>query len=416
MTEVKRHTPRIDWMTLSWSHDIDLLINQGAHIKFLKNLFHFEDFMEIIQHNQLVLNGDDIYICFRPRLIYIQFRGSFFYQFDSYYSIIKSFAKKINDEFNAIESSAFYRSLLISRLDIAVDYESVTPEFFLADFTAKNRVFFSYMKQVYERKNICETIYLNSSKWKLRFYRKDLEIKNEKNETKRKYFFENFGESNIVTRFELQLNESKNLKDETFLFYSASFVEQEFIQYALANFYNKHRIRIIQKSKNTSKWPECKKWKSFFLLSENYLYTPNVSGIQTNELKLSENRGSYTKALNRIVEHAHEERIRRENSHLRNTDPIQKEKEKAVLNQQEHRIDQQNSDLDLDNDIRNAFFNLKQRLDDQARKLELTNKYFLRLTETELDLVEGDGSTGDEGQSPEEFGGDPANSGTKSAA
>lgn len=341
--------PRIDWLTLSWTHNYPSLEAQDKHIEFLRDIFCYEKFTEITQKNQIILNGEDVFICCRPFLIYLQFRASGFYKFENYYQKIKSLAILINGYFNRIETIPYLRSLLISRLDIARDRVGITPEFFKKIIDNPNHhCGFNFGQRIYSRKNIIETLYLTSSSWKARAYRKDIEIQKESNEHKLAWYHRNFALDEIVTRFELELHEAKNLKDLTFIFYS-DMSEEILINHGLSQFYSKHRVREIKNSKQKDRWPEVEAWKSLFV-SSNYTYSQNISDIKSGDIKLSDRQPELTKAVKSIV---------------RST-------AKLELVQADERIESY---------LVQARAEYEQNEIDRLRKLSLTKKYFIKLNE-----------------------------------
>lgn len=299
---IEKKLPRIDWMTFSYQTDLSCVRDMRDHIEFLKDLFCFEDYTEITQKNQLVLNGQDIYICFRANLIYIQFRGSFFYSYHTYFKIIRNLLKIINKQFASYEPSLSPRKMILSRLDIAQDFVDSDVEYFLKEIkSSKKKICFTATEKIFSKNNVVESFYLQTSKYKVRIYRKDIEMRKEKNDLKRNYYEDNFG-NNIVARFEIELSEARNLIDETFIFYKNDLSEQDLIEHALANFFQKHRIRIIsEKDKKTSRWQDCNFWKSLFHPNENYSYTRKCD-LKKSEYKQKNKKINFTKSLNNVVE------------------------------------------------------------------------------------------------------------------
>lgn len=305
MNEIVRHKPRIDWMSFSWQSEFSFS-NMSEHIRILsEEVFCFENFEKLSSDKICILDGNDIYIKFQSGLIFIQFRGSFFYRFnDNYYDYIKILIRSCNDYLNEIEKTSYTKSMTISRLDICQDFQNITLEKMLHNYISRENKFSFFGKHypIYSSKGLLETYYINSGKYKSKFYRKDLEVKKENNEFKKKWFIESFGLSSPVVRYEITISETKQLKDETFIFYRSEYDEEFFKKHALEHFYLNHRIRIKTLSKNKFRWPEDEFYKSLHRIDHNFKFNENLAEVLAQDLKFSENKSIYSKAINVIAE------------------------------------------------------------------------------------------------------------------
>lgn len=296
-----RHKPRIDWLTFSWVSLFNTVENMQNHIQFIKDILCFQKFEEQYSRSTLIMEGEDIYICFRSGLIYIQFRGSFYYRYPDYYEKIRNLMILTSRAFSEFEPLSGNRFLTLSKRQIAQDFEDVGVELFESEIeSSRKRICFSQKPVTYGR-NPRETYSLNSSKSQNNFYRKDIESRKEKNEYKRKWFQEKFGDKAVV-RFENTVNESANLLDETFIFYTAEYDEDFFTRYSLDKYYQKHRLRLKRNSKNQSLWPDCPFWYSLFHPVEEFRPIDEIYHLKKGDYRVKNKKANFTKSMNNVVD------------------------------------------------------------------------------------------------------------------
>jgi hypothetical protein len=141
----------------------------------------------------------------------------------------------------------------------------------------------------HNKHNIESSRNLESSRFTIRCYRKDLElIKNaSRNLDKFNYYKNLYPKNSVVTRLEIEIRESKNLFYAGLILYDETLTEVEMCNIILGKFHAKHRLRIVQSDSNKSRWPTCLEWANLFIPDPNVVIPK--SDFKTNELCFNTN-------------------------------------------------------------------------------------------------------------------------------
>lgn len=331
--QIKKPIPHLDWLAFSYPIPGNKYEHYRQFFESINKVLFFETFAFNNSPCKIVADGNDIYYSFMPSCFFIQFRGTFFVRNQNQsLEIIRYLVRDINTVFNKITSKILREEtnvpLVISTMHIAQDYANITPdEIFEPYNNPLNKVCFGGKYGTFGKPT--EAIYITSSKWLLKGYRKDIEVKKKKEEIKQKWLKDNFAKDDIVTRVELEITESSRNKDNTFNFYNQKIDEQTLCEIALRDWHDLHQITSLKTNKPVKSWRnifvakdlEIKRAKTFaanllkFNPYKEFPLQAHFSGIIKHELFQDSNRAELIESrINRALDEETEVKRKREHA------------------------------------------------------------------------------------------------------
>jgi hypothetical protein len=254
----------IDFLSFSHPLRLETVYDNRNYIELCKEVFAQEVFEVKTINVSSTLNGQDMHIIISKNFLSIQFRATFFMRYGDALARIRALINLFNTKHRDINNLAV--PVVIARIDICRDFAEIIPED-LAKYLKK--------KKVYKKKFLppryspigrldypAETENFISSKYHLRIYCKTIQAKKFTDEFRKSWVAKMGYVDRLITRFELELRDSKRLKDITFNFYNSAVSLETLIQSAMRDFYLTHKI--FNKSN-----VEEKNWKNLFILSKN---------------------------------------------------------------------------------------------------------------------------------------------------
>lgn len=203
----------------------------------------------------------------------IEFEGQFFQTPSDFLRALQIF-RKLNqedvlnpNECNLGVKKNKYKRWHITRLDIAHDYLDCTPDMLIPSDLSEYEVSFNHHHCPWSdgKNKILETIYYTSSRFVIRSYRKDIEIRSKEKIKKGFYDLnEDRFKNRHISRFEVELARSSELKTANYIFLSdITPSEDEFVDAVLKKFIERKTIRkILPNDHNKSRWPLIPLWES----------------------------------------------------------------------------------------------------------------------------------------------------------